>query len=112
MTDDKKEILIERMRDNLKILRLKLDVSQEQLASLVGTSRFTIMALENKTRKMTWSTFLSLLLIFTKNPETDKMLSLFEIYTDELNDALKLRNTQEWDKNWNEKNWFWLWYNK
>ena len=92
MTDDRKEILINKMQDNLKILRLKLGVSQEQLASLVGISRFTIMALENKTRKMTWSTFMSLVLIFSKNSETDKMLSLFEIYTDELNDALKMRN--------------------
>ncbi len=94
MTDDRKEILINKMQDNLKILRLKLNMSQEQLAMLVGTSRFTIMALESKSRKMTWSTFMSLVLIFTKNPETDKMLSLFEIYTDELNDALKLRNNQ------------------
>lgn len=89
MTDDRKEVLINRMQDNLKILRLKLNMSQEQLAVLAGTSRFTIMALESKTRKMTWSTFMSLLLIFTKNTETDKMLTLFEIYTDELNEALK-----------------------
>ena len=89
MTDDRKEILINRMQDNLKILRLKLNMSQEQLATLAGTSRFTIMAFESKTRKMTWSTFMSLLLIFSKNTETDKMLTLFEIYTDELNEALK-----------------------
>ena len=94
MTDERKEILINKMQDNLKILRLKLNMSQEQLAMLVGTSRFTIMALESKSRKMTWSTFMSLVLIFSKNPETDKMLSLFEIYTDELNNALKLRNNQ------------------
>ena len=38
---------------------------------------------------MTWNTFLSLVLLFIKNKETNKLLGVLEIYTDELNDFLK-----------------------
>ena len=38
---------------------------------------------------MTWNMFLSLLLVFTKNKETDKLLSAMEIYTDEFNEFIK-----------------------
>ena len=46
---------------------------------------------ENKKAKLSWNTFLSLLLVFIKNPETDRLLNILEIYTDELNNELKLR---------------------
>ena len=38
---------------------------------------------------MTWNMFLSLLLVFTKNKQTDKLLSAMEIYTDEFNEFIK-----------------------
>lgn len=44
---------------------------------------------------MTWNTFLSLILIFTKNNETDKLLNVMEIYTDELNDYIKNNSGKE-----------------
>jgi hypothetical protein len=49
------------------------------------------MQVENKKAKLSWNTFLSLLLVFIKNPETDRLLNILEIYTDELNNELKLR---------------------
>lgn len=91
MTENEKQVLIERMSDNLKVLRMSLNLSQEQLALLLGVSRYTIMSIETGKRKMTWNTFLSLILVFSKNKKTDKMLDMFEIYTDELNTALKLK---------------------
>lgn len=79
------------MADNLAMLRTKLELTQVQLANLIGVSRHTIMQVENKKAKLSWNTFLSLLLIFIKNPETDKLLNILEIYTDELNFELKLK---------------------
>ena len=38
---------------------------------------------EMNTVDMTWGTFLSLVLLFTKNEETNKLLNVMEIYTDE-----------------------------
>jgi hypothetical protein len=46
------------------------------------------MQMETGRRKMTWNTFLSLVLIFEKNPETAQMLRMFQIYTEELDNAL------------------------
>jgi len=79
------------MADNLATLRTKLGLTQVQLANLIGVSRHTIMQVENKKVKLSWNIFLSLLLIFIKNPETDKLLNILDIYTEELNSELKIR---------------------
>ncbi len=79
------------MADNLAMLRTKLGLTQVQLANLIGVSRHTIMQVENKKAKLSWNIFLSLLLVFIKNPETDKLLNILEIYIDELNCELKLK---------------------
>ena len=71
------------------MLRKKLEITQEELANLIGVSRSTIMAIENQKREMTWNMFLSLVLIFTKNKDTDMLLNVLEIYTDKLNDFIK-----------------------
>lgn len=92
MEEQVKEVLISNMTDNLPTLRRKLDLSQEKLAELVGVSRSTITNIENRKRTMPWSLFLSLLMIFTKNKETDKLLPVMGIYTDELNDYMKNRS--------------------
>ena len=71
------------MTDNLPMLRRCLDLTQEELADKIGVSRSTIISIENKKREMTWNTFLSLMLLFTKNEGTNKLLNVLEIYTDE-----------------------------
>lgn len=86
---------MERMADNLPVLRKKAELTQTDLAELIGVSKFTILSIEKKQRKMTWNTFLSLVLVFTKNKETDRMLTLFEIYTDEFNEFIKNRDERQ-----------------
>ena len=89
MDEKQKNILIENMSDNLPTLRKKMRISQEGLAEKIGVSRSTIATIERKKKTMTWNMFLSLVLIFTKNSETDKLLNVMGIYTDELNDFIK-----------------------
>jgi DNA-binding XRE family transcriptional regulator len=86
-----REKVLTNMTDNLAMLRTKLGLTQVQLANLIGVSRHTIMQVENKKAKLSRNTFLSLLLVFIKNPESDRLLNILEIYTDELNNELKLR---------------------
>ena len=95
MDDSKKNQLISNMVENLPVLRKKLDVSQAELAEMIGVSRSTLTALENKKRPMTWNVFLSLILIFTKNKETDALLNVLEIYTDDLNEFIKIRSAEK-----------------
>jgi len=79
-----RELLIERMVENLPVLRRKLKLSQETLAQIIGSSRYTVMLIETKKRKLTWNTFLSLVLLFDKNEDTAVLLRALGIYTDEL----------------------------
>lgn len=89
MVPDTREILIDKMTDNLPVLRKKLKLSQEKLAEFIGSSRYTIMLIENNKRKMTWNTFLALVLLFEKNEETAVLLRALEIYTEELDKMIK-----------------------
>lgn len=89
MNTNQKELLIKNMTENLPTLRKKLDISQEELSEKIGVSRSTIAGIENKKRTMSWNMFLSLLLIFIKNEDTDKLLNVMGIYTDELNAFIK-----------------------
>ena len=88
---DEKAQLIMNMTENLPTLRKKLNLTQDELSGMIGVSRGTIAAIENKKRKMTWNMFLALQLVFTKNKGTDKLLNAMEIYTDDFNEFIKLR---------------------
>ena len=88
MNTNQKELLIKNMTENLPTLRKRLGISQEELSEKVGVSR-TIAGIENKKRSMSWNMFLSLLLIFIKNEDTDRLLNVMGIYTDELNAFIK-----------------------
>lgn len=76
------------MAENLPVLRKMLKLTQEELAEIIGSSRHTVMLIESGKRKMTWSTFLSLILLFEKNESTSKLLRAFEVYTPELENSL------------------------
>ena len=89
MESDAREILIEKMTENLPVLRKKLKLSQEKLATFIGSSRYTVMQMETRKRRRTWNTFLSLVLLFDKNEETAVLLRALGIYTDELDSMLK-----------------------
>ena len=83
-----REELIKNMTENLPMLRTRLGLTQEELADKIGVSRGTVLSIENKKRDMTWNTFLSLILLFTKNEATNKLLNVLEIYTDEFHDFI------------------------
>lgn len=88
MTEEAKLLLCQRMSDKLLVLRTALRLSQADLAKRIGISRQTVVALEANKRPISWNTFLSLILFFSKNRNTDQLLRLYEIYTDELEQYL------------------------
>jgi DNA-binding XRE family transcriptional regulator len=89
LASDTRGILIDKMTENLPVLRKKLKLSQENLAKFIGSSRYTVMLIETKKRRMTWNTFLSLVLLFDKNEETAVLLKALEIYTEDLDKMIK-----------------------
>ena len=91
MNDDR-EILMARMADNMPVLRKKLKLSQEGLAQMLGTTRFTIVLIETKKRNMTWNTFLSLAFIFDNNKDTSLLLRTLGIFDSTLENIIKVEN--------------------
>lgn len=90
MTNEEKSILMSQMAQNLPILRAKLSLTQVDLGERIGVSRHTLMAIENKQRQMSWPTFLSLMLFFSKNSGTNQLLGVLGIVTEELNEYLEV----------------------
>ncbi len=78
------EQAIQKLTKNLPALRTMLQLSQAQLAQLIGVGRQTLVAFETGKRTMTWNTFLSLLFVFTQREETKELLNVLGIYTSEL----------------------------
>ena len=65
------------MAENLPALRARLGLSQTQLAECISS-------IENQSRELSWTNFLSLLFLFLQNAQTAKLLPVMGIYTDEL----------------------------
>lgn len=84
LTDEEKDSFIATLTPNLTVLRTKAEISQEELANLIGVSRQTYNAIERKIRKMAWSTYLSLVLFYDHNQKTHKMIRQLSIFPQEL----------------------------
>lgn len=84
LTDAEKDSFIAILTPHLAIPRTQAEISQEELANLIGISRQTYSAIERKVRKMAWNTYLSLTFFFDHNRKTHKMLRQLSIFPQEL----------------------------
>ena len=84
LTDEEKDSFIATLTPNLTVLRTKAEISQEELANLIGISRQTYSAIERKVRRMAWSTYLSLVLFYDHNQKTHKMIRQLAIFPQKL----------------------------
>lgn len=84
LSDAEKDKFIASLTPNLPALRVLAEISQEELSNLLGISRQTYSAIERKIRKMSWSTYLSLILFFDHNKKTHKMLRMLSLFPREL----------------------------
>lgn len=69
-----KKELIDTLTPELAALRIKADISQGELANLIGVSRQTYGAIERQSRRMTWNTYLSLIMFYDYNQKTHQMI--------------------------------------
>lgn len=77
-----KSALMEKVRNELPVLRAKVRISQESMAEKIGISRQTYSSLETGKREMTWTTFLALIAYFQNNDQTRQMLEYIEGFSD------------------------------
>ena len=73
MNESTRDEIITNMAENLPLLRMKSGFTQEKLAEMIGISRQTLVAIENKKRQMPWNTFLACLLVFNQNNDTKSL---------------------------------------
>lgn len=84
ISEKEKHALIEKLTPELPLLRTKAEISQEEIANIIGTSRQTYGAIERKARKMSWNTYLSLVWFYDYNRKTHKMIRNMDAFPHEL----------------------------
>ena len=63
------------LAENLPLFRKKLHLSQSQFADIIGVSRYTIVAIENKKSELQWSVALAIIMaLSTHGKETKDLL--------------------------------------
>ena len=94
MSSDEKEkfktAYIDKLAENLLMLRAKAGVIHGDVADRIGIARQTYSAIECGRSKMSWNTFMSLILFFKENSQTKEVIKLLGVYTDELENYIKI----------------------
>ena len=68
LTEEQKAEYMNRMRDNMEMLRARAHVSQTGLGNILGLTRQTVSAMENGTAAMSWRRYLALAFFFGTFP--------------------------------------------
>lgn len=74
LSEQERDELISRLIDELPVLRTKLNLSQDDLANILDISRQTYSSIETRRRKMSWSLYLALIMLFDNNSLTHDFL--------------------------------------
>lgn len=80
--------LMEKLRQELPVLRARLGISQERVAEIIGISRQTYNTIETGKREMTWPIFLSMVAFFQNNEQTAQMLKQIEDFDEKMKRVL------------------------
>lgn len=75
---------IEKFTSKLAALRIQANISQEDIANIIGKSRQTYHAIESKKAAMPWNTYLSLIFFFDAIEDTSQMIRELDIYPTQL----------------------------
>ena len=94
MSSDEKEkfktAYIDKLAENLSMLRAKAGVTQSDVADRIGIARQTYSAIECGRSRMSWNTFMSLIFFFKENKKTKDVIKLLGIYDDMLDNFIKI----------------------
>ncbi len=95
MSSDEKEkfktAYIDKLAENLSMLRAKAGVTQGDVADRIGIARQTYSAIECGRSRMSWNTFMSLILFFKENAQTKEVIKILGIYTEELESYIRMQ---------------------
>lgn len=86
LTKEEQKAYMEALVEELAPLRARAGISQGELAYLVGVSRQTYSSIELKKKKMSWSTYLSLIMVFDSIAATHNVIRGLEAFPTDLID--------------------------
>lgn len=93
---DQRKQLTDTLVSDLKLLRVKANITQDDLAGVIGISRQFYCQIENGNKEMPWNIYLSLIFFFNVVEETSKLLHTLGVYPD---DFVKQINGDAWPNN-------------
>ena len=77
--------LYNQLIDELPVLRARLGITQEMLATKVGCSRQTVNSVENRKKEMTWQLFMAIIAVLNHDETTRRMLNDIPGFDEKLN---------------------------
>ena len=90
LSEEEKGRLIDVLTEELPSLRAKIGFSQDDLCESIGISRQTYGPIENKRKRMSWNTFLSLLMFYMHNEKTAPIIDTIGAFPDDLKDSFNV----------------------
>lgn len=90
ISNDIKKEYIDALVPELKLLRAKTNISQDDLAGILSISRQTYCQIENGNKEMSWNIYLSLIFFFDSLEETSRLILLLGIYPRQFVDQIKM----------------------
>ncbi len=96
--DFPKEKYTRLMAENLPMLRMRMGITQDELAELTGSSRQMLSLMEREVRPMLWDTFMSMICVFRMNSATRDILAFLGIYTQELEEFINVSDSERFSR--------------
>ncbi|MEE1057480.1 MAG: hypothetical protein UH239_09580 [Acutalibacteraceae bacterium] len=84
---EEKNQLIAHLTKELPTLRGAAKATQDEIANIIGVSRQTYNAIEMQKRKMSWNTYMSLILFFDYNPNTHYTIRQLDVFPYQLDEC-------------------------
>ena len=91
--------MIDILTEELPVLRAKIGLSQDDLSSIIGISRQTYSSIKTMKRRMSWNTYLSMILVFENDEKTRGLFETIGAFSEELKKVLNVdrRSAEQWD---------------
>lgn len=83
INENKRAELISTLVENLPVFRAKLGVTQDTFAQRVGLTKITLNHIENHKKELTWSNFITIILLLIQNEDTKPLVEAMGLYSEE-----------------------------
>ena len=84
INENKRAELISTLVENLPVFRAKLGVTQDTFAQRVGLTKTTLNHIENHKKELTWSNFITIILLLMQNEDTKPLVEVMGLYPEDL----------------------------